>query len=190
MVNSGAFRQHLPALHEKLQTLEYAMRKAPEVASRELVAAVRYDHRRQEDPYGTAWAPTQDGHRYDPQGHVRDGWVARVEGLDVKLENTHRAAGFLGKSYKGRPARLMHPDESRGLGIWGKRVQRMLRRLLYAGSLTEAQRQDIKAKAEARAAVRAALKAERQRTREVEKSNRARDRAIRRAADRQRGKDI
>lgn len=155
MVNRIAER-HLPALMARIQGLRYAMDRMPAAAAREMLLAVQADWKKQQDPYGDPWKPVvalramdreidSDITRpFDPDRHVMESWAPLVRGGEAVLVSDHRAAGFLKRRHKGRPARRMHPDEGQGLGTWEKRIQRMLRRLIYGGSLTQEQRDTLK----------------------------------------------
>lgn len=91
-----------------------------------------------------------DSHRFDPQKHVMESWRPVVRGNEAMLVSEHPAAAALQRAHKGRPARLMHPIDGRGLGDWERRITRMVKRLLYGASLTSEQRESIKMRAAAR----------------------------------------
>lgn len=160
----------LPRLTEKVQALAYAAARLPLAASREMALAIQHDMKRQVDPYGTPHAPVvalrarERGvdadvmRRFDPSNHVRDSWYPVVRGTDAIVASDHRAAAALQPKHPrgGRKRRLMHPVSEQGLGTWGKRIERMHRRLVRGAEMGAEVRAQLKAAAEQRRAARLA----------------------------------
>lgn len=157
---------YLPVLYQRVQELAYATARMPDQAAREMVLAVQFDHRRQVDPYGHPWKPVlehramerevdSDTYRpFDVHRHVRDTWQPAVEGSTAIIASDHLAAAPLQKAYKRRPQRLMHPLPGQGLGTWERRIQRMLKRLIYGAMMGTEKREERKLSSAIRRAAR------------------------------------
>jgi len=107
-----------PRLAAHLQHLRQAAEQLPEIAAASMERSAQDGLRRNRDPYGQPLARTQEGRRFDPAGHVRAGWRGVVVAGEAILLGTHRACGWLGRAWRGRPARLQRPQEGQGLGAW------------------------------------------------------------------------
>ena len=155
---SARARAQLPVLSELIGHLAYVATRLPREASRTMMLAVQFDHRRNVDPYGSAQPPVRMtrsargglARRYDPARHIADSYYPVVDGTDAIIASDHRASAALQKPFKRRPARHSHPVEGRGLGTWAKRIQKMNRDLLVGARIGEAGRAKLKADAEGR----------------------------------------
>lgn len=137
-----------PRLAAHLQHLRQAAEQLPEIAAASMEKSAQDGLRQSRDPYGRPLAATKPAgklaagakfdeqvgryrvrgrftssalggsHAFDPAGHVRAGWRGVVVAGEAILLGTHRACGWLGRAWRGRPARLQRPQEGQGLGVW------------------------------------------------------------------------
>lgn len=155
---SARTRQQLPVLSKLLVGLSYVAAKLPAEASRTMMLAIQYDHRRDVDPYGHQQPMVKMdrsrrgglARRYDSQSHIAGNYYPVVEGMDAIVASDHRASRALQKPFKRRPGRMSHPTEGGGLGTWAKRIEKMNRDLLVGAMMGEEKRAQLKADAETR----------------------------------------